>query len=866
MMSDSTPRVIRTPDQRLRVFVSSTLQEVIDERKAARQAIEHLRLAPVMFELGARPHPPKDLYRAYLDQSDIFVGIYWQKYGWVAPDMDISGLEDEYRLSGQKPKLIYIKTPAPDREPRLKELLDRIRGDDRASYKSFATPDELRELIENDLAILLTERFELTHADRAAPTQTTDRPRHNLPMQLTHFIGREKELASLKQMMLTRRLVTLLGPGGAGKTRLSLQAADGWLDAFADGVWFIELAPLADPALMAQTVAVTLGLAEEAGRPILATLVDHLRVKKLLLILDNCEHLVEPSARLIESLLRSCPEVYVLASSREAFGIAGEVPFRVLPLASPDPRHLPPIEALAQFEAVRLFVDRAASVKPGFALTDQNAAAIAQICARLDGIPLAIELAAARAKMLTVEQIAARLDDRFRLLTSGSRTALPRQQTLRAAIDWSYDLLSMDERVMMRRLSVFVGGWTLESAEAIGAGDGIEDYAVLDIVESLLNKSMITVDLEEGHEARHRMLETIREYARDKLEAAGESDRIRQAHFDFFLNLAEAAEPHLMRGREQASWLDRLEVERDNLRAALEWSIGVDRIEAAMQLTTALGSFWNERSYFREGRQWLEAGLAQRDRLPKDLLAQTLRAAGRLAGRQGDFDRAEAYAQDSVSLWRELGDKAKLARALNTLAAVRSERGDVAGGAAYNEEVLRLSRELNDQWSVAQALSDVGWSAVFLGDMARGIPLLEESLALQRKLQDTFGLAWSALALGVARFLQGQIDPSAALMSESLRLFGAMHNQWYIAGCLEIIAAIAGARGQHQRAAQLLGAHDRLVEAMGARIPVFWERTIRQPLLAQLNAVIDEATFKAAWEAGHTLSLTAAIDDALSAA
>ncbi len=290
-----------------------------------------------------------------------------------------------------------------------------------------------------------------------------------------------------------------------------------------------------------------------------------------------------------------------------------------------------------------------ANVKPGFTLTAQNAPAIAQVCARLDGIPLAIELAAARAKLLMPDQIAARLDDRFRLLTSGSRTAMPRQQTLRAAIDWSFDLLSAEERALMRRLGVFVGGWTLESAEAIGTGDGVDEYAVLDITDSLLNKSMIAADLEQGHEARYRLLETIREYALDKLAEAGERDRIHAAHFDFFLKLAEAAEPKLMRGHEQASWLDRLEIERDNLRAALDWSISIDRIEAAMQLAVALGSFWNERGYFQEGRQWLEAGLAQRDKLPKELLAHTLRAAGRLAGRQGDFDRAESVTRKKAS-------------------------------------------------------------------------------------------------------------------------------------------------------------------------------------------------------------------------
>jgi tetratricopeptide (TPR) repeat protein len=319
-----------------------------------------------------------------------------------------------------------------------------------------------------------------------------------------------------------------------------------------------------------------------------------------------------------------------------------------------------------------------------------------------------------------------------------------------------------------------------------------------------------------------------------------------------------------MRGHDQASWLNRVEMELDNVRAALDWALKADQIEAAMHLATALGSFWNERGYFREGRTWLEAGLSQRNRLPKDLRASLLRVSARLAGRQGDFDLAEAHALDSVTLSRELGNKANLAKALNTLAAVSSERGDVARSMLYSEEVLALYRELNDQRDIALALSDVGWGAVFLSDYARGTPLLEESLALQRKLQDTFGIALSALALGVARFLQGDLEPATRLMQESLRLFGPMHNQWYIAGCLEVFAGIAGACHQPQRAAQLLGAHDRLVEVMGAKIPVFWERAIRQPLLTKIHAELDEAAFDAACSIGQKMTLDEAMHYALS--
>ncbi|MBI5565384.1 MAG: tetratricopeptide repeat protein, partial [Chloroflexi bacterium] len=833
-----------------------------------------LRLAPVMFELGARPHPPKDLYRAYLDQSDIFLGIYWQKYGWVAPDMDISGLEDEWRLSGDKPKLIYIRTPAPDRDARLKDLLDKVRNDDRVSYKPFSTPDELRDLIENDLALLLTERFAISQAGATVPAPVVEAPRHNLPrhnlpLQLTHFIGRERELIDLKQAVLTQRLVTLLGPGGAGKTRLSLQAANELLDTFEDGVWLIELAPLRDAALIAQTVAETLNIREEPGRPLMTTLFDRLRTRHTLLILDNCEHLIEASAQFANALLRACANLRLIVSSREALGIAGEMSFRVPPLAVPDPRQLPSLEALKQFDAVKLFADRATMALPSFTVTDGNAAAIAQICHRLDGIPLAIELAAARVKMLKAEQIAARLDDRFKLLTSGSRTALPRQQTLRAAIDWSYELLNATERAVMRRLAVCVSGWTLEAAEAIGAGEGVgkdddaEAGIIFDVLDSLLNKSMIVVDYDQDQAARYRLLETMRDYAQDKLREAGELERSQQRHLDFYLALAETAEPELWRGRDRAAWLNRLEMEHANLRVALTYSQTSGAIEITARLASSLGQFWNERALFREGRQWLEAGLTQRERLSKPVLAQTLRAAARLAGRQGDFDQAETCAQESVSIWRELGDRAKLAQALNTRAAVASERGEVERSATYNAEVLTLYRELNDRRGVAQALSDVGWAAVFLNDYARGIPLLEESLTLERQFQDTLGVAWGTLALGTARMLNGNIEAAATLLHESLTLYRPTENKWYIAGCLEGLASVASAQQQPERAARLLGAHDRLVDEMGAKIPVFWERSIRQPLLAQLNAQIEAQMFEAAMQAGRRLTLNQAIELAL---
>ncbi|MDQ5854053.1 MAG: DUF4062 domain-containing protein, partial [Chloroflexota bacterium] len=401
--------IIRTPDQRLRVFVSSTLQELADERAAARDAIAHLRLSPVLFELGARPHPPRDLYRAYLEQSDIFVGIYWQRYGWTAPDMDISGLEDEYRLSGNRPKLIYIKDPA-KREPDLEALLAQIRNDDHASYKPFRTAAELRELIENDLAVLLTERF-TAGALPAAPEETSDSRRDNLPAPPTPIVGRQKEVAAVRELLLREdvHLVTLSGPGGIGKSRLALEVAAGVRGQFKDGVCFVALASITDPALVVSTIAHSLGLQEieSERRPLLRSLQGYLRDRCLLLLLDNFEQVVG-AAPVVGDLLQAAPELKVLVTSRAILHVRGEHEFPVPPLALPDLEHLPPggsdlVAALSQYEAVRLFIERAQATKPDFAVTTENAAAVAEICYRLDGLPLAIELAAARIKLLSPE-------------------------------------------------------------------------------------------------------------------------------------------------------------------------------------------------------------------------------------------------------------------------------------------------------------------------------------------------------------------------------------------------------------------------------------------------------------------------------
>jgi predicted ATPase len=437
------------------------------------------------------------------------------------------------------------------------------------------------------------------------PLRSLDAHRHNLPIQLTSFIGRTREIAEVKRLLSTARLVTLTGAGGAGKTRLALQAVADMVESHPDGVWLAEFAPIADPALVSKTVASALNVPEQPGRDLTETLVDALQPKALLLILDNCEHLLAGCSDLAAALLRKCRQVRILATSREALGVTGETLWRVPSLSMPENIHrLPRPEELVLYEAVRLFVDRAAATTPGFTITSENASAVALVCQRLDGIPLAIELAAARVKALAVHQIAARLADQFRLLTGGSRTALPRQQTLRGAMDWSHDLLSGTERILLRRLSAFSGGWGLEAAEFVCAGEGVEATVILDLLTSLVDKSLVLAETQHS-EVRFRLLEIVRQYSRDRLEESGEAREARSRHLGWHLRLAEEAAP-LLRGPHERIWLERLETEHGNLRSALEWNRRETDTERGLRLAAALRRFWEMHGHFTEGRRWLE--------------------------------------------------------------------------------------------------------------------------------------------------------------------------------------------------------------------------------------------------------------------
>ena len=641
--------------------------------------------------------------------------------------------------------------------------------------------------------------------------RTLDAHPNNLPTQLTSFVGREKELADVKRLLLNAHMLTLIGPGGTGKTRLSIQAANEMLDQYPDGVWLVELAPISDPALVPRTSAIAIGLREEPQRPVMDVMCEYLHEKKLLLVLDNCEHLVDACARMADKILHAAHNTRILASSREALGIGGEVTYRVPSLGLPDLHHLPSVESLGQYEAVKLFIDRATFAVPNFTVTNQNAPALAQICDRLDGIPLAIELAAAKIRVLSLDQIAKRLDDRFRLLTGGSRTALEHHQTLRATIDWSYNLLPPAERLLFSRLSVFTGGWTLEAAESVCADDLVKGEDILDLLERLINKSIVIMD-ETPYETRYHMLETMRQYATEKLV---EADTRREGHASYFLNLAETVEPYLEKP-EPASWLDKLESEHNNFRAALRWAREQKRAELGLQLVSALYLFWLMRGYLSEGLAQIEDFLSLSDRMINVATrAEALDHAGMLARYQGNLKRAHELIAESLALRRESGERHGMADSLSNLGFVVLHEGDFPQARQLYSEALLLHRELDNQQGIADSLSHLGLMAFYEGDYESAQAMDESSLAIWRRLGDEQGISWGLQSLGNVKLHQGRYTEARDLFKESLAISTGIKFKWGIAFSLEGLACVAACTGQAERALLLAGGASNIRQEIG---------------------------------------------------
>ena len=967
------PGVILTPDQRIRVFISSTLEELAGERVAARRAIQRLRLVPVWYESGARPHPPRSMYRAYLEQSQVFVGIYWQRYGWVAPGMDISGLEDEYRLAAGKPMLLYLKRPAPDQETRLTTFIDSIRAAGTTSYRTFATPRELERLLADDLAVVLSESFrgaaEGTAAPRRSPAgpgepgevelpagtvtfaftdiegstrlwetepaamarslvlhnetlhaafghhggavfstmgdgmavafssaagavraaleaqralmaapwpaetgvlkvrmglhtdeavlrhgqavlrdgQYVNRPLNrcarlmaaahggqilmsdatealvrsqlpdgatlldlgehrlrdlagrmhifqlvhpdlpgafpvlrtldafpgNLPLQVSSFIGRGRELKQTAAALGEARVVTLIGVGGVGKTRLALQVAEQVLPRFGDGAWLCELAPIRDAAGVDDAVAAVFSVTARAGHSTRDALVEFLRNKELLLVLDNCEHLLAGAAALAAVLERSCARLVILATSREGLGIDGEQLVPVPPLAAPGADA--DLETITDAEAVRLFVERAAAVKPDFTVTAENAAAVAAVVRRLDGVALAIELAAARVPAMTPAELARRLDRSFAVLAGGRRGAVARHQTLRAAIDWSFELLAEPEQRLLGRLAVFAGGCTLQAVETVCSGEGIDPGAVFELLASLVARSLVVAG-ESGPQSRYRLLETIREYGEERLEEAGETERWRARHASYYAGFPRQVREHAHAPSDEAFWAVRLSAEQDNLLAAWSWAVDTGNLDTAFAILAGFApcEVWSSYPLLLPGAAALELpGATEHPGYPLALAVSAVLVSFRadVTGAEELCGRAaDANARRDTPDWR----------VEETLCAARQNiaitTGAFAEAARFAEQAAGLARAGGDLADVSVELAIAAAARVFVGDASGAVPLASEALALARQIRAPALVASGLLAVGLA---VADTDPgqSRASLRESRELSTALGYQ-----------------------------------------------------------------------------------------
>ena len=770
----------------------------------------------------------------------------------------------------------------------------RLHGLGRHSLSAVERPLPISQLLRAGL----TSAFPPLRPAQAQPT--------NLPLQPTSFIGREREQAAVGELLAQAPLVTLVGAGGCGKTRLALQVAADLQEGYPDGTWLVELAALSGPgpggtSPVPLAVAAALGLREEPGRPLLATLLDAIGPRHLLLVLDNCEHLLAACAELAAALLRGCPHLRLLATSRERLGIRGETSYRVPSLSTPAPSLHPAAAALAAYEGVQLFVERARAASPDFTLTEAEAGAVARICVGLDGIPLAIELAAARVGSLPVEGIAARLDRSIGLLTGGPRDVLPRHQTLRATLDWSWELLGAAERTLLRRLSVFAGGWPVGAAVVVCGGDGLEGWAVPEVLDGLAARSLVGQD-EATAGAHYRLLETVRQYAAEHLAAdALEVVAMRDRHLSWCMALAEEAEPQL-KGSGQEAWLARLEREHGNLRTALSWARDRGESERGLRLALALGRFWYTRGYLSEGRGWLERALDGNREVPVGLRATALKGAGSLAllqgeyghaaalyeealalfralgdeqgvagsltnlgivaDRQGKYDQAATLFEAAVALARERGDTLQIAKTLGNLAAARGRQGDLASEEALLSEALALFRTLGDRQSIAVALDNLGLVALRRGHWGRAAAWHEEALAQFRALGDRHGIVTSLTNLGSVALARGDHGRAAALLEEGLLLARDIGARDELAGILECLAWVAAARGQPHRAAQLGGAAEALLHALG--VPLMPEqRAGHDQALRTMQVELGEQAFAAAWVQGGSLSVEQAVAIAL---
>ena len=879
----SRPKVIRTPDQRLRVFISSTLEELKAERLAAKEAIGNLHLTPVMFEFGARPHPPRDLYRAYLEQSHVFIGIYGDRYGWIVPGMEISGLEDEFQLSANHPRLIYIKRPAPQRDERLAQLIGSIM-DAGISCKFFSYASELSGMIQEDLAVLLSESFE------NGRTTTRSRSEHAaVPATCTAVIGRSEEIATIKDLLRQNdtRVITLTGTGGIGKTSLAMAIAHEMKEEFADGVFFVPLASISDAAVVLPTVVQQIFPGELGGQPPLELLTQLFQGKHALLVLDNFEQVID-AAPSVADLSKACPGLKILITSREVLRLSGEHEFRVPMLGLPDMFDYDKLsedlkEQAATSSAVQLFVQRAKAIDRTFELTTQNAPAIAEICIRLDGLPLAIELVAARIRVLTPQAMLQHLGKSHLLLTNGRRDMPERHRTLMATIHWSYSMLSAEEQRVLRALSIFSGGCTLGSAFVV-AGNGplplnewpriamylsdpniiqepYHEFSLdfLEVMESLSAKNLVN-SVERSGENRFLLYATVKDFARQHLALDPVAEGVARNHFHYFLDLAEKLWPSL-RGNDASSSFEQLDAELDNMREALTWSLQHEPV-LGLRLVVALGEYWDTRGMPEEQIHWSNAFLQKissgmYDASPT-LIALAKMELVRPAFRTGDLAKCIEMADEVEAIAKHLNNEHLYLDSLMPRGMVAAYNMELANMGTVMDEGLTISRRLRYEMATIEFLLNSAAASNFAGEFPRSIDYCNEALELAERQGAT---RWKAISLSIRGFAQmnlGKIEDAVGSFNGSLQCSKHVMDNVLVIYPLVGKAQIALTRGEIEKAAKLIGAVERFCERKGtAVVPV-----VRHMIAMTQDAVrtqVGEDEYRRMYEMGRQLQLNEAI-------
>ncbi len=845
--------VIRTPDQRLRVFVSSTLGELAAERRAVSRAVSALRLTPVMFEAGARPYPPAEVYRAYLAQADVFIGVYWQRYGQLVPGAQVSGLEEEFDLSGGLPRLLYVKGPAPDREPRLADLLARVRGEAATSYRHFRSSAELGRLVRDDLAVLLSERFAAAagRAPAAVPSPAGARGPGRLPVSTTSLLGRELAIGEVAGLLGRPgvRLVTLTGPGGVGKTRLAVAVGERLRDRFGAGTVFVPLDAVTDPGLVLAAIGRAAGAdLARAGSPAEA-LAETFGDGSWLLILDNLEQVVQVAPYLGELLAR-CPQLAILATSRTVLGLRAEREYPVLPL--PAGAGAASVAELESFPAVALFVDRARAVRPGFALTEGNAAAVAEICRRLEGLPLAIELAAARTRLLDPPALLDRLAASLDALGTGAVDLPERQRTLRATVEWSVGLLTDAERSLLEVVAVFIDGWTVQAAARVA---GLEEDRVLELSEALARHSLVYAGSTELG-SRTRMLETIRAFVAERLGARADAEQVGRRHAGFYRALAEQAD-RPMRGPDRSEWLERLDAEAGNLAAAVRWYLAHDP-GPLPHLFRVLWLFWTAQDLEREAWSWVEQLLPAAGTLNPQASAELAWTAIVLAVDIGEDAAALAARQRLAPLLAGISDPLLHAISQLAMAWALPIVGDFDGTLREVTVSLEELRGQDEPVFTAMAAFTAGSLETALGRYDDALRHLREARDLAERPGGAWLTAGSRVQLGIVAVLSGSLDEARPLLDEALDLSLAARSTPFVTLCLSGYAQLASAESDPDQAALLEGAAEGLRRRVG--LPAWPHlRRVEADLVTQVRHRLGPGQFDQAFSAGSRLTQQQAV-------